>query len=118
MNRADPGFTLLEVVVALAVVSLALGGALGIASASARGAHHLERTITAHWVARNVAATLALAEPEERETRRKFEETMLGFRFAADARIEPIADSLTAVSITVSNEADELITYNTWIYDD
>lgn len=118
MTRSAAGFTLLEVVVALAVVSLALGGALSIASASARGTHHLERKITAHWVARNVAATLELTEPDAREALTRLEETMLGYRFQADARFEQIADGITAVSITVSNEAEELVAYNTWIYDD
>jgi len=112
------GFTLLEVVVALAVVSLALGGALSIASSSARSARHLERTITAHWVARNVIATLRLAEPDARAIPGTFEETMLGYRFAATTRIEPIRDGLTAVSVSVSNGDDELVAYNAWIYDD
>lgn len=116
--RAGAGFTLLEVVVALAVVSLALGGALSIASASARGAHHLERTIAAHWVARNVAATLELAAPDARDELTTFEETMLGYRFIADARLEPLTDGLTTVSISVSNAADELAAHTTWIYDD
>ncbi len=117
MTRAAAGFTLLEVVVALAVVSLALGGALGIASASARSTHHLERTITAHWVARNVAANLELAEPETREALATFEETMLGYRFEAAAHLEKTTDGVTAVSITVSNDAEQLAAYNTWIYE-
>jgi len=84
------GFTLLEVVVALAVVSLALGGALSIASSSARSARHLERTITAHWVARNVIATLRLAEPDARAIPGTFEETMrLPFRGLHAYRTNP-----------------------------
>ena len=52
---AEHGFTLLEVLVALAVFSLAALALIRLESASVRGAAVLDRTILANMVARNVA---------------------------------------------------------------
>ncbi len=49
------GFTLLEVLVALAVFSLAALALIRLQGASARGAAVLDRTLLANMVARNVA---------------------------------------------------------------
>ncbi len=53
--RSDRGFTLLEVLVALAVFSLAALALIRLETASVRGAVVLDRTLVANMVARNVA---------------------------------------------------------------
>ena len=60
--KACCGFTLVEVLVALAVLAVALGGALKGASESATQAAYLREKTQAHWVALNKVAELQLLE--------------------------------------------------------
>jgi general secretion pathway protein I len=53
--RAERGFTLIEVMVALAVFSLAVMALVRLEGATIRGAGVLDRTMLAQTVARNVA---------------------------------------------------------------
>ena len=53
--RNEAGFTLLEILVALAVFSLAALALIRLETASVRGAAVLDRTLVANMVARNVA---------------------------------------------------------------
>ena len=52
---AERGFTLIEIMVALAVFSLAVLALLRLESATARGASIIDETLVANLVARNVA---------------------------------------------------------------
>ena len=52
---AEPGFTLIEIMVALAVFSLAAMALVRLESATIRGASILDETLVAQMVARNVA---------------------------------------------------------------
>ena len=54
-RSAEHGFTLLEILVALAVFSLAALALIRLETASVRGAAVLDRTLLANMVARNVA---------------------------------------------------------------
>jgi general secretion pathway protein I len=53
--RAERGFTLIEIMVALAVFSLAAMALVRLESATIRGASILDETLVAQMVARNVA---------------------------------------------------------------
>lgn len=53
--RSEGGFTLLEILVALAVFSLAALALIRLETASVRGAAVLDRTLIANMVARNIA---------------------------------------------------------------
>jgi general secretion pathway protein I len=50
------GFTLLEVLVALAILAVALGALIKSASEHARNTHYLQERTLAHWVGQNVLA--------------------------------------------------------------
>lgn len=67
--RNEAGFTLLEILVALAVFSLAALALIRLETASARGAAVLDRSMIAGMVARNVAlAAVTDARPPPRGT--------------------------------------------------
>lgn len=62
-QRLSKGFTLLEVMIALAVLALALSAIITTASNNASNAARLRDKTFAHWVAMNKAAELQLATP-------------------------------------------------------
>ncbi len=59
---ADRGFTLLEVLVALAVVGIGLGAALRLLDVTQRTLWQREQRMVADWVARNVIVAMRLDE--------------------------------------------------------
>lgn len=62
MNRKS-GFTLIEVLVALALVATAITAMLGSATLMARQTGQLEQLTFAQWTAANVLTELKLSEP-------------------------------------------------------
>lgn len=62
MNR-HRGFTLIEVLVALAIVAVAITAMLGSATLMARQSGQLEQLTLAQWTAANVLTELKLSEP-------------------------------------------------------
>lgn len=71
MQRDDSGFTLLEVVIALAIIGIAMGAAIRASSFGADRAYDLRERTLAGWVASNVAneilATHTFPEMSARE---------------------------------------------------
>ena len=63
MSRRGRGFSLVEVLVALAVVSIALVALLAAAARLSRDAEHLRELTLADWVAANVLVETRLREP-------------------------------------------------------
>ena len=62
INRYAKGFTLLEVMVALAVIALALAAATSAVSGNIRNASGLQQRTYAHWVAMNKLTEMQLAK--------------------------------------------------------
>ena len=62
-SARSTGFTLLEVLVALAVLALALSAAVSAAAAYVGNQAYLQERTLAHWVARNVLTELQLEMP-------------------------------------------------------
>jgi general secretion pathway protein I len=61
VRRPQPGFTLIEVMVALAIVAIALGAGLRAAGALTDNAARLDGVIAAQWCAENALTGLRLA---------------------------------------------------------
>jgi len=71
MNKQNTGFTLLEVMVALFVVAIALGGAIKVMGNTAQNTSRLSNKTFAQWVALNQIAKLKIkkAWPKLGETK-------------------------------------------------
>lgn len=59
--RAQAGFSLIEVVIALAVIAIAMGALINSTSSATNNTRHLEEKTMAHWVAMNQLAELKLS---------------------------------------------------------
>jgi general secretion pathway protein I len=79
--RALRGFTLVEVLVALAVVAIALAAGMRALAQSADGASSLKLRTLALWVAQNRLAQAQLVRPWPSRGTRTGDETQAGIRF-------------------------------------
>lgn len=85
------GFTLIEVLVALALVASALGGTLAVVRQAIDTQGYLERRLFAHWVADNVLSQVTLDMANRAEVTREGRETMLGRRYSYRVSVTPLA---------------------------
>lgn len=82
MTRArSRGFTLLEVLIALAIVALSAGALLGSVTSSASNVIYLKQKTLAEWVALNRLAEIRMAVDMPAPGRRKGSATMGGMRW-------------------------------------
>lgn len=89
------GFTLLEVLVALALVASALGGTLMVVREAARTQHYLERRLFAQWVADNALNQYILEARHGTELARSGREVMLGRVYEYTIAVRPLDASAT-----------------------
>lgn len=75
------GFTLLETLVALAILATALAAAAGSVRHAARLQMQREQTVLAHWAAMNLATDLSLTPFEPAAPPAPVQETLLGHAF-------------------------------------
>lgn len=92
MNRHLSGFSLIEVLVALVVISIGMTAALSATSSSVDVLGHVERTTYANWVAENVLAEIKL-EGIANTGELKGESTMAGRNWYWQAEIKPTFDT-------------------------
>lgn len=93
-SRTHTGFTLIEVLIALAIVATTLGGAIVVVHGATRDHAHLEQRRAAAWVADNVINAYRL-EPARfsvnaRDGRHGGSETLLGQQFDYALVITPV----------------------------
>lgn len=99
------GFTLMEILVALAVVGIALAALLGASGRATRDAAELRDRTYANWVAQNVLTEIRIS-PETLDTgTRRGTEMMVGQNWAWTAEINAAAlPSLRQIVIRVGRE--------------
>lgn len=78
---AATGFTLIEVLVALALVAVVLGGTLGVVRESIASQARLERRLLAEWAASNVLEQYLLEHEQLNVDARKGRERLYGREF-------------------------------------
>lgn len=108
-QRQCRGFTLLEVMVALALIAIALASGVTAVSSNTRNAAGLQERTYAHWVAMNKLAEVQTSKqwPELRETRG--EELMARHTWHWTMKVTKTPnDFIRRVDVMVrSNEGDE-----------
>jgi general secretion pathway protein I len=107
-RKHNSGFTLLEVMVALAVLAIALGAIIKATGASAGDVGHLRDRTLASWVALNRINTLRLARKWPDEGARKGMAEMAGREWRWEVQVSNTSDEdLRRLDITVYGEDDE-----------
>jgi general secretion pathway protein I len=94
MNRRAPGFTLIEVLVALTIVAIALSAGIKAASALTDNAERLAKVSAAQWCAENALTELRLNKqfPDPGET--TFGCEQLGRTYAGKLNTSPTPNPL------------------------
>ncbi len=111
--RRSGGFTLLEVVIALAVIAIAMGALIKSGTQHAQTASYLRDRTLAHWVAMNRVAELQLAEswPGVGESNGRIE--MAGREWWWRARVEATFDEdvrRLEVEVARGDDAKDVLT--------
>lgn len=106
------GFTLLEVLVALAIVSVALAALVRSGAQATDTTAYLERKTFAHWVAMNQMAELQAADARPAKGRKNGVAEMAGVEWRWQRIVKPTPDAkLVQVDIIVGREDEpQLVT--------
>nr|VFK34462.1 MAG: general secretion pathway protein I [Candidatus Kentron sp. MB]VFK76768.1 MAG: general secretion pathway protein I [Candidatus Kentron sp. MB] len=103
--KKNHGFTLIEVLIGLGILTIALGALIkGLADNTRNAAHLQERTI-AHWVAANVITEIRLRRQSPAPGLQQGTTTMAGQEWYWTARITQTDDpDLRRIHIAVKND--------------
>lgn len=107
-NRSHShGFTLLEVLVALAVIAIAMAAIIKTTGAGAANTAYLRDKTLAHWVAMNQLAEMRIAEEPPSTGRKDGQQELAGRKWFWFAEIEKTADrDIRRVELSVHLEDD------------
>jgi general secretion pathway protein I len=89
-NYRARGFTLLEVLIALAIVALSAGALLGAVTSSASNVIYLKEKTLAEWVALNRLTEIRIATDMPGAGRRKGSTTMAGMRWEWEEEVSEL----------------------------
>lgn len=108
------GFTLVEVLVALAILAFVLTAGASAVRSGAQGAGALERRLFAHWVASDALTEARLLPPEATEDAapQRREVAFMRYRFAVETRTRELADTFlleTRVEVRDAQAPGELL---------
>jgi general secretion pathway protein I len=87
MKKRTQGFTLLEVLIALAIVALAVGALLGTVTSSASNVVYLKDKTLAEWVALNRLTEIRIAQQMPDKGRRTGNTEMAGMKWQWDEEV-------------------------------
>ncbi|MBS0318904.1 MAG: type II secretion system minor pseudopilin GspI [Proteobacteria bacterium] len=100
------GFTLVEILVALAIIAVALAAGMRVLTQSADAASDLKARTLALWVAENALARAQMASPWPEPGTTTGDETQAGARFAWRATIGPTPNpAFRRIDIVVADPA-------------
>jgi general secretion pathway protein I len=89
-NYRARGFTLLEVLIALAIVALSAGALLGAVTSSASNVIYLKEKTLAEWVALNRLTEVRISADMPHQGRRKGSATMAGMRWEWEEEVSEL----------------------------
>ncbi len=101
------GFTLLEILVALAIVSVVLASLVQLAAQASHNAGYLERKTLAHWVAMNRMAELQATRAHLPTGRKQGTETLAGIEWTWRRSVKPTPDRQVVQVEFVVGQGDE-----------
>ncbi len=114
MTRPARGFTLIEVLVALAIVALALATGLKASGALAVNANRQTDTLLAQWCAGNVLVEIQLARTLPEPGRHSRECDQAGQRCAVGVTVSPTPNpNFRRVDVQVSQAQGEVLRLST-----
>jgi general secretion pathway protein I len=123
MKKEDPGFTLLEVMVAIALIAIALTAVLGSQSQSVSLAGEARFNTTATLLAQSKMAEIELQDPGDLTADSgDFDEDFPGYTWNLSVsnvmfdRPENVSDHLKQVDLTISWGEDEQFQYALRVY--
>lgn len=107
-RRSQSGFTLVEILVSLAILSIILGALIQTAGSNASNAARLRDRAIAEWVASNRLAELQLAQTFPETGSRTGDEEMFGNRWYWKTIVQKVEDEdLRRVDIEVRRVEDD-----------
>lgn len=107
VNKRHSGFTLLEVMVALFIIAIAMGGAIKVMGNAAQNTSHLTNKTFGQWVALNQMADLKIKKAWPKFGKTKGKQEMAGQKWVWQQETIKTADkNVKRIELSVWNEAD------------
>lgn len=114
--RAERGFTLIEIMVALTVFSLAAMALIRLEGATIRNAATLDRTLLAEMVARNVAIEAVTAVPAPARGVARGSEANGGLAWIWTRTVTPTGNAeIVRVDVAVADPAGQVLARRTMV---